>query len=87
MICAQKALVQESVVQGLSKPNKLPGTFTVTSEGKCITLKGMDTAHWAALKWVSRLIDADFAQLASLEGCDADTLDAIRTKCYPLYFL
>jgi hypothetical protein len=81
-VCAvQKALVQESVVQGLSKPNNLPETTVVSHQGRTITLRGFDNAHWAALKWVSKLIESEFKQLQDLEGCDDAALATIKQQC------
>lgn len=77
----QKALVQESVVQALSKPNNLPETTVVNSGGRSVVLRSYDNAHWAALKWVSGIIDGGGDELKQLNGLEADKLADIRRRC------
>lgn len=77
----QKALVQESVVQALSKPNCLPETTVVNSGGRSIVLRNFDNAHWAALKWVSGIIDGGGDELKQLEGMDAEKFAMIKQRC------
>ena len=78
----QKALVQESVVQALSKPNCLPETTVVNSGGRSVVLRSYDNAHWAALKWVSAIVDGSGGdELRELDGIDAAKLDSIKSRC------
>lgn len=79
----QKALVQENVVQVLSKPNSLAKSTMVTSLGRSVELKGMGCAHWAALKFVSRIADGDDGIFGQLDCCRPGTLQEIRERCAP----
>ena len=83
----QKALVQESVVQALSKPNCLPETTVVKSASRGtnpVVLRSYDNAHWAALKWVSGIVDGSGArELQDLADIDAEKLAAIKQRCAP----
>ena len=85
----QKALVQESVVQALSKPNCLPETTVVNSASHSnpVILRRYDNAHWAALKWVSAIVDGSgISELRSLADMDAEKLAAIKQRCAPVVF-
>lgn len=77
----QKALVQENVVQVLSKPNSLAKSTVVTSMGRSIELKGLDCAHWAALKFVSRIVDGDDDIFGQVDHCSPDKLQEIKERC------
>lgn len=76
----QKALVQENVVQALSKPNRLASSALVTIMDRTATLKGMDCAHWAALKFVSRIVESDARIFGQVDQCSNEKLEEIKVR-------
>lgn len=77
----QRALVQENVVQVLSQPNSITASKVVTSMGRSVELKGMDIAHWAALKFVSRIVDGDDQIFGQVDPNSPDKLQEVKDMC------
>jgi hypothetical protein len=77
----QKALLHENVIQQLSKPHQVPRQATKTVHTKLVLLRGYGGAHWAALKWVNRLIENEGKLFSELAGLEAARREAFQTKC------
>jgi hypothetical protein len=75
----QKALVDESIVQALSKPCNLAETTVVSVGGRSVLLRGFDAAHWAALKWVCSIVTGK-GDAFNASGCTEEQASHIKKR-------
>lgn len=77
----QKALVSEHIIQAFSQTHQSGSlALKVTLGGASIALRGMACAHFAALRYVSKIITQDLLDPALLQADDAESA-ALRGRC------
>ena len=75
--------MSEHIIQAFSKTHESGSlAMTVTLGGASITLRGMACAHFAALRYVSRIMTHDLVDPALLQDSDSGELSAaVRERC------